>query len=472
MMICSLARVTRVIVRHGSATLGALLLAASAYTASAYAASPEPAQGRQIDGAMDFTVLPSRERVEPENRILTERLEHLLPTLMTEAGLDMWVVVNREYAEDPVYFTLVPQPSFAARRTTMLVFSRAANGTVERLAVNRYPLGGPYKSAWSGGDLDSQWKALGALIAGRDPKRIGVNVSRTWPAADGLTHALHERLVEVLPTGYADRLVSAEALVVRWIETRTPAEQAVYPHINSIARGVIAEAFSGRVITSGVTTTDDVAWYIRERFESLGLRLWFMPTVDRQRAGEPCPVGGAGGHCGDEGRIEAGDVLHTDVGFCYLKLCTDTQEMGYVLKADEEDVPKGLKAALASGNRWQDILTGSFQEGRSGNEILAATIRGCAAAGLACSTYSHPLGFFGHSLGPTIGMWDNQGPTLEMGDWPLHKDTVYAIEGNVAVSLPEWSGQRMQIMLEQGALFDGKGVHYFAGRQTQWHLIR
>jgi hypothetical protein len=455
--------------RFGGAVLSSLLVAAAAF-ALPPAATSEPAQGRRIDTAADYAVLAPRERVEPENRILTERLDHLLPALMSEAGLDMWVVVNREYAEDPVYFTLVPQPSFAARRTTMLVFSRAADGSVERLAVNRYPLGGPYTSAWSGGDLDAQWKALGALIAARDPKRIGIDVSRTWPAADGLTHALHERLVEVLPPGYAERLVSAEALVIRWIETRTPPEQALYPHIDSITRGVIAEAFSGRVITPGVTTTDDVAWYIRERFESLGLRPWFMPTVDRQRAGEPCPVGGA--HCGDEGRIEAGDVLHTDVGFCYLKLCTDTQEMGYVLKADEVAVPAGLKAALASGNRWQDILTGSFQEGRTGNEILAATIKGCAAAGLVCSTYSHPLGFFGHSLGPTIGMWDNQGPTPGTGDWPLHRDTVYAIEGNVSVALPEWGGQRVQVMLEQDASFDGHRVSYLAGRQTEWHLIR
>lgn len=449
--------------------LAALLLAASTM-AETRTASAEPAQGRRVDTAAAYAVLPPHERVAPENTMLVERLEHLLPALMTEAGLDMWVVVNREYAEDPVYFTLVPQPSFAARRTTMLVFSRAADGSVERLAVNRYPLGGPYKSAWSGGDLDAQWKALGTLIASRDPKRIGIDVSRTWPAADGLTHALHERLVEVLPPDYARRLVSAETLVVRWVETRTPPEQAVYPHIDSIARGVIAEAFSGRVITPGVTTTDDVAWYIRERFESLGLRPWFMPTVDRQRAHEPCPVGGA--HCGAEGTIEPGDVLHTDVGFCYLKLCTDTQEMGYVLKADEELVPPGLKAALVSGNRWQDILTNSFQEGRSGNEILAATIKGCAAAGLTCSTYSHPLGFFGHSLGPTIGMWDNQGPTPGTGEWPLHRDTVYAIEGNVTVSLADWGGQRVQIMLEQDALFDGKGVRYLAGRQTDWHLIR
>ena len=455
--------------RFGSTASAALLLAAAAVAATPTPA-PQPSQARRIDGAADYRVLAPHERVEPENRILGDRLEHLLPALMAETGLDMWIVVNREYAEDPVYFTLVPQPSFAARRTTMLVFSRAADGRVERLAVNRYPLGGPYQSAWSGGDLDAQWKALGALVASRDPRRIGIDVSRTWPAADGLTHSLHERLVEALPPAYASRLVSAENLVVRWIETRVPAEQAVYPHIDSIARGVIAEAFSGRVITPGVTTTDEVAWYIRERFESLGLRPWFMPTVERPRAGEAGSSSAA--HSGDEGRIEAGDVLHTDVGFCYLKLCTDTQEMGYVLKADEVDVPPGLRTALASGNRWQDILTGSFQEGRTGNEILAATTRGCVAAGLTCSTYSHPLGFFGHAMGPTIGMWDDQSATLATGDWPLHRDTVYAIEGNVTISLPEWGGQRVQIMLEQGALFDGTGVRYLAGRQTTWHLVR
>ncbi len=460
--------------RSGLTTVALTMLIAGLWFTTIVTASPaspsEPGQGRRINTASDYTVLASRERVDFENRILTDRLEHLLPRLMAEAGLDMWVVINREYAEDPVYFTLVPQPSYAARRTTMLVFSRASDGSVRRLAVNRYPLGNPYQSAWSGGDLDAQWKALGELIVSLNPQRVGINVSKTWPAADGLTQSLHQRLISVLPTGYAAKLVSAEALVVRWIETRTDAEQSVYPHINSIARGVIADAFSSRVITPGVSTTDDVAWYIRERFEALGLRLWFMPTVDRQRAGVPCGPGGA--HCGDEGDIHTGDVLHTDVGFCYLKLCTDTQEMAYVLKPNEVDVPQGLKSALADGNHWQDILTGSFKEGRTGNQILAETISGCVASHLTCSTYSHPLGFFGHSLGPTIGMWDNQGPSPDTGDWPLHPNTVYAIEGNVTVSLPEWNQQRVQIMLEQGALFDGTRVQYLAGRQTQWHLIR
>lgn len=451
---------------------GAVLLGLAWHPAAAPSDAPpaEPAQARVIDSASDFAVLPSRARVETENRIVTERLETLLPKLMAEAGLDMWLVLNREYAEDPVYFTLVPQPTYAARRTTMLVFSRKPDGSVERLSVNRYPFGAPYTVAWTGGDLDAQWQALGQLIRDRNPQRIGINVSRDWPVADGLTRGLHQRLLDVLPAGYADRLVPAERLVVRWLETRTPSELAVYPHMVGIARGVIAEAFSSRVITPGMTTTADVAWYIRQRFEALGVAPWFMPYVHRQRAGLACPREEP--NCGEEGVIQPGDVLHTDVGLCYLKLCTDTQEMAYVLRAGEADVPAGLQAVMRQGNRWQDLLTAEFRTGRTGNDVLARTRQAAGAAGIVSSTYSHALGMFGHAPGPTIGMWDNQGPTAVQGDWPLYPGTVYAIEGYVKQQVPEWGGQWVQVKLEQSAVFDGERVTYLAGRQARWHVIR
>ncbi len=438
---------------------------------AAPASAPVPAaQGRVIPSADGLAVLPTRDRVEVENRILADRLETLLPRLMAESGLDMWLVINRESAEDPVYFTLVPQPSYAARRTTMLVFFRKADGSVEKLSVNRYPLGGAYTSAWAGGDLDAQWKALAEVIVSRNPRRIGINVSREWPIADGLTAALRDRLLEALPSEYAQRLTPAEPLVIRWFETRTPMEAQVYPQIVAVARGVISEAFSERVITPGVTRTEDVSWYIRSRFESLGLSPWFVPDVNLQRRGVAC--GADGPSCGEDGIIQRGDVLHTDVGFCYLKLCTDTQEMGYVLRMGETAPPAGLVAALQAGNRWQDLLAGNFAVGRTGNAILASTLEAAGKAGLRASVYSHPLGFVGHAPGPTIGMWDNQGPTAVQGDWPLHANTAYAIEGNIRHPVPEWGGQFVQMKLEQSALFDGQRVIYLAGRQTEWHLVR
>lgn len=426
-------------------------------------------QGRIVAPAAHAVAL-SRERIAPENRMLIDRLENLLPQVMAETDIDMWLVLNREHGEDPVYFTLVPQPGFAARRTTMLIFNRRADNTVERLTVNRYPLGEPYESAWSGGELDEQWAALGALIGERAPERIGINVSNIWPEADGLTHGLHQKLLAVLPEGFENRLVSAEDLVVRWLETRSAEEIEIYPHIVSIARGVLAEAFSSRAITPGVTTTDDVAWFLRQQFESLGVPIWFMPYVNIQRPGIECDEETA--FCGIDGVIRPGDVLHTDIGICYLKLCTDTQEMGYVLKAGEEEVPQGLKDALAQANRWQDLLTSEFRTGRSGNEILLAAQRSMRNEPWSFNIYSHPIGFFGHAPGTGIGMWDLPGTVDDTGDWPLHPNTAYAIEGSIKQAVAEWGDQLVNIKTEQSALFDGERVIYLGGRQTEWHVVR
>jgi len=425
-------------------------------------------QGRVLESMP--AVEPHRARIETVNRNLTERLDDLLPGLMRETGIDLWLVINREYAEDPVYLTLVPEPVFAARRTTMLVFHDHGEEGVKRLTVSRYPIPDYYEPAWEGGNLDDQWKRLGELIAELDPRKIGINVSRDWPLADGLTASLRDRLMESLTPELQQRTVSAQDLVIRWLETRSPGELQIYPHIVALARRTIAEAFSNKVITPGATTTDDVAWYIRHRFEELRLNPWFQPYVNVQREGtiyeRDASFFGASGVV-----IERGDVLHTDVGICYMRLCTDTQEMGYVLRLGESEIPDGLKNALGVGNRWQDILTGEFKTGRRGNEILARAIEVSTDEGIVHSIYTHPLGFFGHAAGPTIGMWDNQGPTPVRGDWKLFPDTGYAIEGNVRARVPEWDNQWVQIKLEQSAVFDGEHVMYLAGRQTKWHVV-
>ncbi|HEY9032174.1 MAG TPA: M24 family metallopeptidase [Kangiella sp.] len=415
-------------------------------------------------------VLAHRDRAEPINQMLKHRLDVLLPQLMAESDLDMWLVINREYGEDALFYTLVPEPTFAARRTTLLVFVRSDKG-VERFSVSRYPIAGFYESRWQGGSDEEQWQRLAEIIKDYNPQKIGINVSEEWAVADGLSQGLYKTLMSHLPEEFEKRLVSSEELVIRWFETRTQPEIEVYPQIVAIARGVIGEAFSTKVITPGVTTDKDVSWYIRERFEELGLRPWFQPYVTVQRKGdsnEPdSPFFGKGDRV-----IMPGDIIHTDVGICYLKLCTDTQEMGYVARFGEYQVPQGLKDALAQGNQWQDILTDEFKAGSTGNQILKATQAASNKQKLESSTYTHPLGYVGHAVGPTIGMWDNQGPTPIKGDRKLYPNTAYAIEGNVKVALPEWDNQLIQIMLEQSALFDGKEVIYLAGRQTEWHFVR
>jgi hypothetical protein len=428
-----------------------------------------PAQGRVIAGATQH-ILPERERPAVINQILQDRLATLLPRLMRETGFDMWLVINREYVEDPVYLSLVPAPVFHARRLSMLVFfDRGGGQPLEILTVSRYPMDG-YAAAWTGGTEESQWKRLAEIVAERKPKRIGINTSRKWSFGDGLTGGLRDGLLEALGPELSARTASAEALCVRWLETRTPRELDLYAHMVAIARGVVSEAFSERVITPSVTTTVDVEWYIRQRFTDLGLSTWFSPDVNRQAAGVPCTADSP--FCGDSGVIMPGDVLHCDVGISYLRLNTDTQEMGYVLRRGETEIPQGLVRALTSGNRWQDLLTAEFVTGRSGNDILARTRAAADREGLKHSTYTHAVGYHGHAAGPSIGMWDNQGVVPVSGEWPLAANTAYAIEGNVKVAVPEWNGQFVQIKLEQTALFDGTSVLYAAGRQTTWHIVR
>ena len=408
-------------------------------------------QGYPVPGP--GAVLSERSRADAINEMLADRLDNLLPDLMRETGLDMWLVINRDYAEDPVYLTLVPAPVYAARRTTMLVFfDRGEKLGVERLTVSRYGLGDSYESAWGGGSDDEQWARLAEVIAERDPKRIGVNTSDHWAFGDGLSSGLRARLDVALAGPLSSRVTSAEDLCIRWLETRTPKEMEVYPQLVHLARGVISEAFSNDVITPGVTTTDDVAWYLRQRFTDLGLPLWFQPYCNVQREGLT-PADGSTIWGATQQTIHRGDVIHTDVGIHYLRLATDTQEMGYVPRPGESGVPDGLVAALAVGNQWQDDLTDAYVTGRSGNEILAAALAQCEAEGLEATIYSHPIGFHGHGAGPTIGLWDQQGGVPGKGDYPLYEMTAHSIELNAAVAIPEWDNQVVRIMLEEDAFF-------------------
>lgn len=416
--------------------------------------------------AQQPAVLSQREQAEVIDSWLEDRIQNILPNLMTETGIDMWIVMSREYNEDPVIRTLLPATWHAARRRTILVmYQPNPNAKVETLAIARYDVGKSFKRAWDPESQPNQWKALMDVIAAKNPKKIGLNFSKDYGHADGLTHFDHEEFLENLPEVQKSKVVSAQTLAVRWLETRTPSEMAAYKHIQELAHYIVAEGLSDRVITPGVTTTDDVVWFYREKIAEMKLDTWFHPTVDIQRP-DPTPseAGRSFAVRPNEQVILQGDLLHIDFGITYLRLNTDTQELAYVLKAGETEVPKYLQDALAVGNRLQDILTSNYVAGKTGNEILRTSRTQMEAEGIRGSIYTHPLGFYGHSAGPTIGMWDNQGDTPGAGDFKLHANTGYAIELNAVVFVKEWN-KDVRVALEEGAFFDGEKVTYYNGRQ-------
>lgn len=412
-------------------------------------------------------ILTQRDQAKVIDDLLEDRLRNTLPGLMRREGFDMWIIISREYNEDPVIETLLPATWMAARRTTMLVaFDKGVDQEMEFLAVARYDVGKVFKRAWDPDHQADQWVQLGKIISERNPKKIGINKAPSWGHADGLTSNDYDNLMKVLPKNLQANVTSAEKLAVSWLETRTEKEMVLYQQICRIAHDIIAEGFSDKVIQPGVTSTEDVVWWYREKIKELKLDTWFHPSVSVQRneaeaitAKRPTPL-----------VIQPGDLLHVDFGITYLRLNTDTQQHAYILKAGETEAPEYLRSAFQKGNKLQDILTGNFKEGKTGNQVLADSRKQALEQGITPSIYTHPIGFHGHAAGTTIGMWDSQGGVPFTGDYPLHYNTAYSIELNCTVNIPEWK-KDIRIQLEEDGYFDETGFRYIDGRQREIILI-
>ncbi len=418
--------------------------------------------------ALHGQVLTPRQQAQVVDEILNERINHLLPGLMKKAGIDMWVLISREYNEDPVLKTFLPATWLSARRRTMLVFYR--NGQTqqfEKLAIARYNVGSAIEAAWQPEKQPDQWAALIDIINTRKPQHIGLNFSDNFGHADGLTHTEYQQLLQRLSPVQQAKITSAEKLAVSWLETRTQREMEIYPQLVQITHNLIAEAFSEKVITPGITTTNDVVWWFRTRFAELGLSTWFHPSVEIQRSDSlQNDQQKSGGTTLPEEIIHPGDLLHCDVGITYLRLNTDVQQHAYVLRPAETAVPANLQRAFENAQQVQNMLIKQFKTGVSGNQMLAAALQAAKNAGIRPTIYTHPLGSHGHAAGTVIGMWDQQGGVAGPGDYLLSTNTVYSIELNATTFISEWN-KDIKIMLEEDGYWNGEFFNFISGRQKQ-----
>ena len=425
-----------------------------------------------ISNSFNAQILDEKDRAQKINEILKYRFENILPDLMDKTDIDMWVLISREYNEDPVLKTMLPAEWLNARRRTILVFYRnKENNTLDKLAVARYNFGENIISAWDKESQPNQWLRLNEIIEERNPKKIGLNFSKYFNIADGLDKTDYDEFMSNISSLNKKKIVSAQKLATAWIETRTSQEMEIYKQIVTITKQIINEAFSTSVIQIGETTTTDLEWWMRQKVTDLGLETWFHPSIDIQRSSE---INGdhlrSFSNRPSENIIQRGDLLHCDFGITYLRLNSDCQQMAYILNDNEKDVPYYLKEAFKDANQLQDILTSNFLHGNSGNEILLNSLKEAEKKGLRPSIYTHPLGSYGHSSGPTIGMWDSQGGVEGTGDYPLNYNTVYAIELNNTSYINEW-GRDIRIMLEEAGFYGVDGHRYVNGRQTQIKIV-
>ncbi len=417
------------------------------------------------DAPAQDRVLTHREQARLQRAWIERRFNTILSGLMQREGIDMWIIVSREYNDDPVFRSMAPITTYSSRRRAILVFSRRGGDRgVERISIGRFDYEGlfPLESTRN----DAQWEGLRRIVEQRDPKVIGINTSELYSHADGLTANEKENLVKALGPKYAARLKSSEMLAVGWLEVKLPEETGAYRHVMRVAHQIIAEAFSNKVIVPGVTTNADVGWWMRQRVAEMGLGLWFHPAITIWRR----ELGSA--ELNSEPRaIARGDMLHCDFGIVYLGFSTDTQHNAYVLLPGETDAPAGLKAGLGAANRLQDLVIEHARTGATGNAALAAALAQARREGLAPSVYCHPIGYHGHGAGPLIGMVDYQEGVPGRGDYIFRPDTWHSIELNVLHPVKEWDNQPVRFALEEDAALLQSGWDWIDGRQTQFYLI-
>ncbi|HEX9704416.1 MAG TPA: M24 family metallopeptidase [Gemmatimonadales bacterium] len=419
-----------------------------------------------------------REQAAVQQAWLAKRVDSVLPLLMRKHGVAMWVIAMREYNEDPVFWALVSPTTFFARRRTIYVFYDRSDQGMERLALGGTSQGGVYRAYTARDTVDptrgrrpelvgqGQWDLLRQVVAERDPRNIAVNISFTHAFSDGLSAGEWEQMQRALGAAYLPRVVRAEDLALEYQELRLAEMMPAYRRMMEVVWSVIDTAFSNVVITPGRTSTQDVVWWMRQRVNDFGLGTWFQPSVRVQRRGVDLSDSTAV-------VIQRGDVLHCDFGITAMGLNTDTQHMGYVLRAGETDAPDGLQRALRNSNRLQDLLVDEMRPGRTGNEVLAATLARMRAEGITGTVYTHPVGDKGHGAGPLIGLWDHQEGVPGRGDVRLKPATWFSIELQATTPVPEWDGQAVRSAQEEDAELGRDGrMRWVLRRQTAFHLVR
>ena len=410
-----------------------------------------------------------RSRTEREWTIKADKMRRFLLPLMRRHRIDLWIVLSRENAPDPVLelFGGYGVTGWYGHRNAYLFYDAGPGAGLETTTVGTHLSGHLrrfYDTLTPYGE-EGLRPHLREYLAARNPRRIAVNRSRTVSMADGLTAELEDYLLDTLGPDPGSRLVSSEPLVVDYASAHTEAEHAVQREASAATFDILRRAFSGAVITPGRTTLMDVHYWITAEWKRLGFEFNFPASLDLQRAG------GVSLDDADDPTIERGDLLHVDFGVRTSGIVADQQKMAYVLREGESAPPAGLVRAFEASARAAEAILGEMQVGRTGIEIKRAAERRAAAGGIDLLVYSHVQGYWVHDAGMwAIHDWperygDHPRFTLKDGDW-------VSLEFAVTAPVPEWDGQAVTIMREEDTLVAADAPpRYLSGPQTSLWII-
>jgi Xaa-Pro dipeptidase len=435
-----------------------LVLAVALWAADAKKAGAEP------------KLLPWSQQMAVREQWLAKRHGMILD-MMRRNGVDMWMVVNEEFHDDPLTQFVAPPRPYAGGRD-FFVFIDAGDAGLKKVAITGFAEESVKKFFEAPDDPKPADKVLPELYQQYKPKKIALSYGGHRGVTRSITHDTYKFIAEKMGADAETHFVPAETLIEEYSDTRIPEEFATYTDMVKITELIAKRSLSREVITPGKTTVGDVRRWLYDQLGARGLTTWFQPDLRVQRKGKPNETSrGFLAVSPESVVIEKGDVVHLDFGITYMGLNTDWQKMSYVLRDGEKDVAAGLKKALANTNALQDSMSRNSKPGKAAGDVYNDIMADMTKQGIEAKVYSHPLGFQGHALGAAIDYRSAQRADT-MPARKLRDGSYIAMELNSQTAVPEWDGQKVFVMEEDPAYLTAEGWKFFVPRQSEWYVVK
>jgi len=396
------------------------------------------------------------------------RRHALILDMMRRHNIDMWIIVNEEFHNDPLTEYVAPPRPYTGNRDIFVFIDTGTS--LRKVAVTGYAEENVKRFFEGEDDPKPADQQLAALYAQYHPRRIGLSIGARRGVQRSLTHDGYQFLAKSMGADAESHFVSAADLIEEYSDTRLPEEFESYKTLVALTDELTKRAFSNEVITPGKTTVGDIRRWLYDAMGANGVGTWFQQDIRLQRKGlVPTTSRGFLAVAPESMVIQPGDVLHVDFGITCMGFSTDWQKMAYVLLPGEKDAPAGLRNAMKNTNTLQDALMTDSRPGKLAGDVYNEIMAEMTRRGIEAKVYSHPIGFQGHGLGAALDYRAAQQGASEGKH--LRNGSYLSMELNTATPVPEWDGQKVFVMMEDDVYLTDDGFKTFLPRQTSYYLI-
>jgi len=402
--------------------------------------------------------------------IRREKLDLVLPEVMRDNNVDMWIHVIQEGSNDVLREDLATDRDNAG----IYVFADRGGGRIECKVFR-----GRSRGNWdTPTDIFDSERELRQYVAKCNPRRIAVNFSEELSRFNTISHTDYLKLMKALGNEYAKRVIPADHLTIDYCSRKVMSEIVLYGQLCMISAEIIERAFD--TIEPGVTTLRDVALWLRDN------KIAVEYGCDAPRSLGNVFVRDPDGNesLSDDHVIQGGDLVGIVHGVTFMNYETHISGVAYVLREEETGLPPEVKKIFDHALQCREIFRRNIKVGLTAGETLEILTRKLEEAGYVCideqeydrdadpkKTQVHmDLHALGRGiLAPRISpLGPDRARNIKIS--PYH---TFALEYMVFMPVPEWGkGKHLYICLHDGVIVTDRGVEFPYPPLNEIHIIR